>query len=280
MTSTRLLIRQTASGRLGGLTTGAATSSATGPVSSVADTVNLLDSGDSAYNFNGEYFMFNEGLNAGVEKRISSFLPSAGSVALGNPLASNVVSGDDFEIQAHLSPAQWNICINAALRRCTRRREESVAIVTNQNQYSLAALTDLTRGNQILDVILQRGPSLKKTRRPLSTLSEVEVWEDDDAVTLNLINAETENAADSLELLVAYLAPYPSLETDAATTTCDLDWVVTGTLLQALERYKHRVEEPAKMNLNKTANDFEREFRSLALRFAPPRARKIGARFT
>lgn len=279
MTSTRLLIRQTSAGRLGGSTTGAATSAGTAPVSGVTDTLNLLDTGDSTYNYNGEYFMFTSGVNAGIEKRIASFVPSAGSLAMGNPFSSNISISDVFEINAHLSPSQWNICINAALRRCTRRREESVTVVTNQNQYSLAAITDLTRPSQVIEVILQRGATGSKFRRVLGTMSEYELWSDDDVVTLNLINAEAANVADNLEIIVAYLAPYAALSTDAATTTCDLDWVVTGTLLQALERYKHRVEEPAKNNLNRTASDLEKEFRSLSVRFAPQRAVAIGAKF-
>lgn len=279
MSSTRLLVRQTAAGRLAGLTTGAATSTGTAPTSGVTDTTNLLDTGDSTYNYNGEYFMFTSGLNASVEKRIASFVPSAGSVAVGNPFASNIAIADTFEINAHLSPSQWNICINAALRRCMRRREESVTIVTNQNQYSLSTLTDLTREKQVIEVVLQRGAAGVKTRRTLSPLSEYEIWEDDDVLTLNLIGAQTANTADSLEILVCYLGPYAALSTDAATTTCDLDLVVTGTLLQALERYKHRVEEPAKQNLQMTASDFRKEFRNLAIKMTPARARTIGARF-
>jgi hypothetical protein len=278
-TSTRLLIRQTAAARLSGLTTGSATSSVSAPSSTFTDNVNLLDSGDSNYNFVGEWVMFTEGLNAGDEKRIGSFVASAGTGTVGNPFDANIVSGDDFEIQAHLAPSQWNICINAALRKCTRRREEAVAIVTAQNQYSLAALTDLTRKNQIIEIMLRRGAALKKTQRALNRLSEWEAWEDDDAITLNVVSALTTNVTDSLELVVAYIAPYAALSTDAATTTCDLDWVVEGTLLQAMMRYRHAVEEPAKQNLNKELSDFEKEFRNLSMKMAPQRAKTIGARF-
>jgi hypothetical protein len=278
-TSTRLLIRQTGAGRRGGRTLGSATSNATAPVSTITDATNLLDSGDSIYNHIGAWHMFTGGLNAGTEKRISSFVASSGVLSVGNPYSSNVASGDDFEIHDHLAPSQWNICINAALRRCTRRREESVAVVTGQNQYSLAALTDLTRKNQVIEILLQRGEALKKTRRALSTFSEYELWEDDDALTLNIISALTANASDNLEIVVAYMAPYAALSTDAATTTCDLDWVVEGTLLQAMLRYRHAVEEPAKQNLNKDLSDFEKEFRNLSMKMAPARAKKIGARF-
>ncbi len=277
--TTRLTIRQTAAGRLGGLTTGAATSSGSGPISTMTDAVVLLDSGDSNFNNVGEWIMFNEGLNVGDEKRISSYVAASGAVAVGNPWDSNIAIGDDYEIQAHLAPSQWNLCIDAALRRCTRRREESVTIVTDQNQYSLAALTDLTKKRQVIEILLRRGTSLKKTQREMSQLSEVEIWEDDDVLTLNVLSSLTANTADNLEIVVAYIAPYAALATDAATTTCDLDWVVTGTLLQAMERYRHYVEEPAKQNLSKTAGDLEKEFRHLAVRFAPQRAVKIGARF-
>jgi hypothetical protein len=278
-TSTRLLIRQTAAARLGGLTTGAATSNVTAPTATVTDTGNLLDTGDSDYNYVGEYFMFSSGSNAGAVRRVTSYIPATGVVALGANLTSNIVIGDTFELHAHLSPTQWNECIDAALRRCTRRREESVTVVTNQNQYALTALTDLTREKQVLGVSLRRGSSLQKTQRGLARQADYEFWEDDDSLTLNLLSAVGANATDNLELIVAYIAPYAALSTDASTTTCDLDWVVTGTLLHALERYHHRVEEPAKRNLKMDANDFQKEFRRLSMVFAPSRAIAIGARF-
>ena len=278
-TSTRLLIRQTAAGRLGGLTTGTATSNVTAPTTGVIDTATLLDTGDSDYSYIGEHFMFNSGGNAGAERRVVTYVPASGSVALSANLASNIVIGDAYEIHAHLAPSQWNACIDAALRRCTRRREEAVTVVTSQNQYSLAALTDLTREKQVLDVYLRRGPSLQKTQRGLARNVDYEFWEDDDALTLNLLNSVAANATDNLELVVAYLAPYAALASDAATTTCDLDWVVTGTLLHAMERYHHRVEEPAKRNLKMDTNDFQKEFRRLSMVFAPSRSKTIGARF-
>lgn len=278
-TSTRLLIRQTAAGRLGGLTTGAATSNVTAPTTGIIDTDNLLDTGDSDYSLIGEYFMFTSGSNAGVEKRIVSSVPSAGSIAVSSNLTSNIADGDTYEIHTHLAPSQWNECINASLRRCTRRREEVVTVVSAQNQYSLSALTDLTREKQVLNVYLRRGASGAKTQRALSRQSEYEFWEDDDTLTLNVFSAITANAGDNLELVIAYVAPYAALSTDASTTTCDLDWVVTGALLHAMERYHHRVEEPAKRNLQMDANDFQKEFRALTMRFAPDRSKMIGARF-
>lgn len=222
--------------------------------------------------------MFTEGANAGVERRVSSYVPAAGSLALGNSYSSNTTSGDDWEMQLHLPPSDWNTCINAALRRCTRRREAALTIVDGYNQYSLAALTDLTRGNQVLEVYTTRGPANQKRRQRLVKKVHWDVWEDDDALTLDLTHALNEDVANSLQLWVAYNAAYASLDTDAATTTCDLDWVTTGTLLQAMEMYPNQLEEPAKRTLKMTVADLQREFRRHSMAFAPARATTLGVR--
>jgi len=279
MSSTRLLIRQTSARRLGGCITGSATSSATGPTGSLTDTNTLLDTGESIYDLIGAYVMFTEGNNAGAERRIASEVPSAGVVAAGNNWSGNIVSGDDYEIQFHLAPSEWNLAINAALRRCTRRREESVTVVSDQNQYSLAALTDLTTPRQIMGIYKQQGDTGQKQRKLLHTQRDYEIWDDDNVLTINLFNALQADTDNNLEILVVYLAPYAALSTDAATTNCDLDWITTGTLLQALEWYPQRLEEAAKKTLQMSVSDFRKEFARLSMLNAPDRAKEIGVRF-
>ncbi len=278
-TSTRLLIRQTASTRLGGCITGAITGSVTAPVSTAVDSNNLLDSDDSENALIGNWFMFTEGNNAGTIRRIASYVPASGSVALGHTLSGNTVSGDDYEMQEHLSPTDWNTCINAALRRCTRRREAAVSFTDDFNQISLASLTDLTRDNQILEVWTQTGATGQKRRKRLIKNVSWETYEDDDVVTLNLTYALKADAVNNLELYVAYVAPYAALSTDSATTTCDLDWVVTATLLQAMETYPNQLEEPAKRTLKMTTNDLQKEFRRHSMAQAARRSVTVGARF-
>ena len=278
-TSTRLLIRQTASGRLGGCITGAITSSVTAPVATATDTNNLLDSDESENALIGNYFMFTEGNNAGVIRRLSSYVPASGVVAFGNSMSGNAVSGDDYEMQEHLSPTDWNTCINAALRRCTRRREAAVSFTDDYNQVSLASLTDLTRDNQILEVWTQTGPTGQKRRRRLMKNVSWESYEDDDVLTLNLTKSLKADAPNNLELYVAYIAPYAALATDAATTNCDLDWVVTGALLQAMETYPNQLEEPAKRTLKMTTTDLQKEFRRHSMAQAAKRSVTVGVRF-
>jgi hypothetical protein len=278
--NTRLTIRQTAARRLGGLHTGTITASVTAPVTSVTDSSRLLDSDASENEFIGNFFMFTgAALNAGTVRRVASYVPASGALTLGNSLASNTTSGDAYEMHEHLSPDEWNLCIDAALRRCNRRREATVTIVSGNEQYSLSALTDLTRENQILDVFTMAGAANQKRRRYLVKNVAWDVWEDDDALTLDLTTALNEDATNNLELYVAYLAPYAALATDAATTSCDLDWVVTGTLLHALETYTGRLEEAAKKNLKMTSAGLEKEFRRHAMAQAPKRAVTIGTRF-
>lgn len=280
MSSTRLAIRQSAAQRLGGLTLGSATSSATAPVASITDTATLLDSGDSTYTFIGEYLCWDTGLNAGAERRIASYVPSTGIVGCGANFTSNIVQGDTYEINAHLSAAEWNRCISGALRRVTRRREEAITIVDDQNQYVLSSLTDLNRNRQVLDVFTQRGPSGQKTRLVLHPKTGYEFWEDDDVLTLSLANSIKANAADNLTLNIAYLAPYADLTTDASTTTCDFDLIVTGTLLQAMEWFPQRLEEPAKKTLMMGISDLKRTFLDQVAKVAPDRAKMIGVRFS
>ncbi len=279
MASTRLLIRQTSAARLGGLTTGSVTSSVTAPTSSVTDTDNLLDIDNSDTDIVGNHFMFTEGNNAGVERRVSSYVPSSGALIVGNNFSGDIVSGDDWEMHEHLRPSEWNTAINAALRRCTRRREATVAITDNYNQLSLAALTDLVRENQILDVYTMAGATGQKRRTYLTKNVDWDAWEDDDVVTLNLEKPLVNDATNNLELYVGYLAPYAALTSDSDTTTCDLDWITTATLLQALETYPAQLEEAAKRNMNMTVKDLQKEFRSLSMRLAPKRSTTIGVRF-
>ncbi len=280
MANTRLAIRQQAAQRLGGLTLGAATSSATAPVASVTDESTLLDSGDSTYTFIGEYFCWDTGLNAGAERRIASYIPSTGIVGCGSNFTANIAQGDTYEINAHLSAAEWNRCISGALRRVTRRREEAITIVDDQNQYVLSTLTDLNRDRQVLDVYTQRGPAGQKSRLILHPKTSYEIWTDDDVLTLNLFNSLKANATDNLTLNIAYLAPYPDLTTDASTTTCDFDLIVTATLLQAMEWFPQRLEEPAKKVLMMGISDLKRTFLDQVIKVSPDRAKMIGVRFS
>ena len=279
MSTARITIRSTAASRLGGYSSGTVTSSGTAPTATITDINTLLDSDNSSYDPVGNWFMFTDGDNAGVEMRVSSYVPSTGVMVMGNSFTSNVVDGDAWEMHEHLAPSEWNRCINAALRRITRRREATVTITDDYNQLSLASLTDLVRESQILDVFKQSGQTGKKKRTYLSKNVDWDVWEDDDVVTLNLTSALRNDATNNLELYVGYLAPYAELSSDSATTTCDLDLVATGTLLQALETYPAQLEEVAKRNMKMTLADLRAEYRALSMRLSPKRATTLGVRF-
>lgn len=140
-----------------------------------------------------------------------------------------------------LDPRDWNDCITRGLRRCTKLRLDQLTLVSQQLQYALTSQTTLESPKHITRVLLRRGDTAN--RYTWEELAPASWWpqDDDDALTLNLRSALEPQS--NLAMFIEYIGAYDALATDAATTTCPLDWAAAAAIMVAWERFGKQVDE-------------------------------------
>lgn len=265
MSSTRSAIRIEAGRMVQECLSGTATG---GTTTTLVDATNLLDAGDSLYNFVGGWIKFTSGTFSGTVKRISSFSPSSGTITWSSALSGAIVAAVTYEIHLLLNPDEWDRCINRALRECTRRRQETIAIVQNQRQYSLAAYTDLTEPDYVYKMELRYGAT---TDQYTYTELPVYLWdvrEDDDAFVLSFSCPMPYNPTNTA-LIMHYYGPYADLTSDSDTTNINLSWVVSGTLKYMWELYGHGIEMNQIKIVGLEKDEIIRDFTAKSVRYSP-----------
>lgn len=274
MSSTRTQIRQEAARRFGRPVFSTATG---GSTTTLIDTVKLKDSAASDFTYQGQYVLMTSGDASGDVRRVSSFARTTGILTVGNAFSATIDSGDTYELHDMLDPREWAECINRGLRKCIRIRRDPLTIVDDQLQYSLASLTGLERKSQVTGVIVQHGAASQKVERSLPVY-RWDIVADDDAFTLHLETAEGEDTANNRVILLEWVGPYDALATDAATTTCPLDYVVAATLDAAYEVYTQNMDRATRVEARQERAAYADDLLAAHRKYAEGRARPIGAR--
>lgn len=267
MASTRTQIRQEAAARLGSIVVPYPSTAASG--STTTAVINeLIDSVDSEYAYVGSwaYFLTPAG-NAGEVRRVQSYAPASGTLTFNRALGTAVASGHTFEIHEWFDPRIWNECINRALRNTPKERREQITIVTNQTEYSLASHTWFTRKSQLKRLVLREGSTASEYRYREVPSYRWHVEADEDVFTLVL--TEPFSNVSTLALFMDAEGPYDALATDVATTTCDLDWAVFGTLKQAYDIYGKLIDDGSKRTVLIDQDTVIRKHQQLTREFGP-----------
>lgn len=267
MANSRTQIRQEAAARLGALVYPYPSTAASG--STTTAVVNeAIDSVDSEYRHVGSwaYFLTPAG-NLGEVRRVQSYAPSSGTLTLNRALGTAVASGHTFELHEWFDPRIWHDCINRALRNTMKERRDEITIVTNQTEYSLASYTWFTRKSQFLRLVLREGSTAAQYRYREVPSYRWHIEADEDVFTLVLTESFSNNT--TLALFMDAIGPYDTLSTDAATTTCDLDYIVFGTLKQAYDVYGKIINDGSKRNILIDQDTVIRKHQQLTREFGP-----------
>lgn len=239
MSNTRKAIRQEAAARFDGrYLTLVATG---GTTTTVVDTTRQ-DSGGSTSEYVGGWLLPTSGNGAGVTKPIASWAPTTGTwTQAGTAWAGVIAAADEVELHMLLDPRDWNDCINRGLRRCTLLRRDALTLVSQQLQYALTSQTTLESPKHVVRILMRDGAtSAQYTYRELEP-SRWWVDDDDDVLTLNLRSAIEPQS--NLAMYIEYIGAYSAISTDAATTTCPLDWAVSAAIMVAWERFGKQIDE-------------------------------------
>jgi hypothetical protein len=266
MSSTRTAIRQEAAARLGALQYPYPSTAASG-TTTTAIISDAIDSVNSEYDYTGCWAYFLDGGNDGLVRRVQSYAPGSGQITFNRALSEAVAASDTFELHSWFDPRIWNTCINRALRNMPRLRKEEITVVTNQTEYSLFAHTWLTRPSQITRLIIREGDTSGEYRyHEVPSSMWVPVIDDD---ALSLILTQPMTLSDTQALFIEAVGPYSELDSDAATTTADLDWAAFGALRQAYDVYGKIIDEGGKRTVLIDADAVMRKFQQLTREFAP-----------
>lgn len=266
MTATRTQIRQEAAARLGALGYPYPTTAASG-TTTTAVVNELIDSIESLYRHVGNWAYFLNGTNSGEVRRVQSYSPDTGTLTFSRALPAAVAANDTFELHEWFDPRIWHDCLTRALRNTPRERREAVVIVANQTEYSLASWTWISKKTQILRLVLRHGSTANEYHYQEIPRYRWHVEADDDAFTLVL--TAPLSPSNSVALYFDAIGPYDALATDSASTACDLDWIVFGTLKQAYEVYGKVIDDGAKKAVLIDRDEVARRHQQLTREFGP-----------
>ena len=279
MSSSRAVIRREAAARLGAIAQPDPLTAASGSTTSAVVSA-LIDSTESDQRYVGCWAYFLNGTNLGEVRRVQSYVPASGTLVFNRALGASVAASDTFELHDWLDPTVWNDCISRALRRCTREHRDQLTIVTSQTNYALSSLTALIRPSQVIALMERHGSTANQYTWYEVPRYRWAVEIDDDALTLNLLGGLSYNSADtSTTLWLDWIGPYADLTTDAATTTCDLDWLVMGAIKFAYEVYGREIDDAAGRTVQVDKKEALDEFRRLTRMHSPKRASALFLRW-
>lgn len=237
---TRKQVRQEAAARFDGRFL---VSTATGgTTSTVVDTARLQNSGGSTSKYVGGWVLPTSGNGAGVTKPISAYAPTTGTITNGGTVWGGVIAAaDEYELHMLLDPRDWNDVINRGLRKCVKLRLDQLTLVSLQLQYTLSSLTTLDSPKHVTRVLMRDGDTANRyTWRELEP-SRWWISDDDDSLVLNLRSAIEPQS--NLAMFIEYVGAYDAISTDAATTTCPLDYAVAAAIVAAWERFGKQIDE-------------------------------------
>lgn len=266
MSSTRTQIRQEAAARIGSIAYPYPCTGTSGGSTTTAVVSEFIDSIDSEYRNVGSWAYFLNGTNAGAVRRVQSYAPTTGTLTFNRALSASVASGDTFELHEWFDPRIWHDCINRALRNTPRMRREEITIVTNQRQYTLWQPW-ITKVDQIFRLVMRYGSTANEyTYREVSR-QRWHVDIDDDVLVLNLTEPYTNQS--NVALFMDATGPYSELTSDSSSTTCNLDWIVFGTLKQAYDVYGKIIDDGNKKTILIDKDEVMRRHQQLTREHAP-----------
>ncbi len=221
--------------------------------------------------FVGAWVLISSGAQAGTVRRVTGYDATTGTLTVARAWTAPA-AGSAYEVHTLASPADLLRFINAGLARCPYLREEEIAAVAGQRQYSLAAYTWLLRPSQVVDVRWRLGDVGQQVTYPARWF-DVRVTAGEGETPSLTLHVDPLSSATTLVLqAIAYYGP---LAADTDTTGCDARWALAAAAVQAwawltrsgpaqdVQRYERRQAEAAA------------RFRALSRQLAPRPTRRL-----
>jgi hypothetical protein len=260
MAHTRAEIRQRVGYDLREMIEGSVTAST---ITSLSD-ASLADALASEETYEGAWVLITSGTLAGQQRRVASYVPATGELAVSRNFPSNPAGSVTFEVHTRVEPNALNRMINKVLERIPYLADILIEVVSGQRTYSLAAYTDIVSPEQVREVEHRVGDdTYGYVYRPY--VGDWEVRDIDGELTLALAPKGDSNDY----IRVVYTRPYEALTTDADETDCPIDMLAAGVRAEAYLWLSREAPADDAVRYLKSFAQEQNEFRRQLMRHAP-----------
>jgi len=230
-------------------------------ITSLTDSA-LVDALDSEESYEGAWVYITSGTLAGEQRRVASYVPSTGELAVSRNFASNPAGSVTFEVHTRVEPAALNRMISQVLRRIPERRDLLIDVVSGQRAYSLAAYTEITNPEQVVCLEYKLGDdTYGHVYHPYD--ADWEIRDIDGTLTLML----RPRGDDDSVIRLVYNATYEELDEDDDETDCPIDLVAAGVRAEAYLWLSREAPADDAVRYQKLYSQERNEFRRLMMQY-------------